>query len=245
MVTAIGFLIGLAVGMTGVGGGVFTAPVLVLYLGMPPAEAVGTALLFSTAIKSVAVLLFFRRRQIDWRALGWLLAGGAPGALAGSVGMKWLQAAAGRGLVSLVVGATVTISAGFSLLRPWKGSRGKVDRHHLLPLAGLPIGFEVGFSSAGAGVLGTLVLFSCTALPPATVVGTDLVFGLVISALGGTSHMAVGNWNAEVLLRLAAGGLPGVVVGSIQTGKLPEKVLRSIILGWAVLLGLLLIYKAL
>jgi len=245
MVTVIGFLIGLAVGMTGVGGGVFTAPVLVLYLGLPPAEAVGTALLFSTAIKSVAVLLFFRRRQIDWRVLAWLLAGGAPGALAGSIGMKWMQTAVGRGPVSLLVGAIVAVSAGFSLLRPWKGAKSQVDRHRLLPFAGLPIGFEVGFSSAGAGVLGTLVLFSCTTLPPAAVVGTDLVFGLVISALGGTSHLAVGDWNRTALLQLAAGGFPGVVVGAIQTGRIPARILRSIILGWAVLLGLLLIYKAL
>ncbi len=244
MVTLIGFLIGLAVGTTGVGGGVFTAPALVLYLGIPPAEAVGTALLFSTAIKSGAVLLFFRRRQIDWRVLGWMLLGGAPGALAGSVGMKWLQAAVGRGPMSLAVGAIVAVSAGFSLLR-WKSAKSGRDHHRLLPFFSLPIGFEVGFSSAGAGVLGTLVLFSCTTLTPATVVGTDLVFGLLISALGGGSHLAVGSWNQGILLRLTAGGLPGVVLGAIQTGRLPARTLRNIILAWAVLLGLLLIYRSL
>jgi len=58
------------------------------------------------------------------------------------------------------------------------------DRTPWLALVGLPIGLEVGFSSAGAGALGALFLMNMTTLAPAAVVGTDLSFGLVLSLVG-------------------------------------------------------------
>ena len=49
----------------------------------------------------------------------------------------------------------------------------------LPPIAAL-IGGEVGFSSAGAGALGALVLLNLTTLTAAQVVGTDVVFGFTV-----------------------------------------------------------------
>jgi len=42
----IGFLVALSIGLTGVGGGTITTPVLILFLHLPAGEAVGSALLF-------------------------------------------------------------------------------------------------------------------------------------------------------------------------------------------------------
>ena len=50
-----------------------------------------------------------------------------------------------------------------------------------LPWIVAPIGFEVGFSSAGAGALGTIVLMRYTDLAASDIVGTDLAFGLMLS----------------------------------------------------------------
>lgn len=47
----IGFLIGLAVGLTGIGGGSFTVPALVLIAGLPAAPAVGTAFVFAAVLQ--------------------------------------------------------------------------------------------------------------------------------------------------------------------------------------------------
>lgn len=52
-----GFLIAIAIAITGVGGGVLTAPVLLLFVGLPAAQSVGTALLFVAAVKAVAVVI--------------------------------------------------------------------------------------------------------------------------------------------------------------------------------------------
>ena len=47
MQIAIGFLIALAVGLTGIGGGSFTVPALMLIVGLPAATSVGTAFVFA------------------------------------------------------------------------------------------------------------------------------------------------------------------------------------------------------
>ena len=51
-----------------------------------------------------------------------------------------------------------------------------------------PVGAEVGFSSAGAGALGSAALLSLTPLLPAQVVGTDIAFGFVVSLIGSGAH---------------------------------------------------------
>jgi uncharacterized membrane protein YfcA len=51
MIFLVGFLIALGVGLTGVGAGAVTAPVLILFFGIAPAESVGTALVFAAMIK--------------------------------------------------------------------------------------------------------------------------------------------------------------------------------------------------
>lgn len=44
MEVIVGFLIAVTVGLTGMGGGSFTTPALVLLAGLPAGDAVGTAL---------------------------------------------------------------------------------------------------------------------------------------------------------------------------------------------------------
>jgi uncharacterized membrane protein YfcA len=48
---AVGFVIALTVGLTGIGGGSFTDPALLLLAGLPPGEAVGTAFLFAGVLR--------------------------------------------------------------------------------------------------------------------------------------------------------------------------------------------------
>ena len=48
-----GFVVGLLVGLTGVGGGSLMTPLLILLFGIHPATAVGTDLLYAAATKSV------------------------------------------------------------------------------------------------------------------------------------------------------------------------------------------------
>src|SRR5260370_24567093 len=82
MEIAIGFVIAVLVGLTGVGGGSFTTPMLVLVCGISGAEAVGTALVFSTVIKLVAAPFFLAAKKVHFRYLRLMLLGAVPGLLA-------------------------------------------------------------------------------------------------------------------------------------------------------------------
>ncbi|HEY3442140.1 MAG TPA: sulfite exporter TauE/SafE family protein [Paludibaculum sp.] len=245
METLAGFLIGAIIGMTGVGGGVVTAPVLILFFGMQPAQSVGTALLFSAVVKVGSTLVYLVRRQVDFRVLGWMLAGGAPGALAGSLLLTRVRGLRESGVVLAIIGACVVSAALLGLRGIRSGNRPAQPNPARLPWFTLPIGLEVGFSSAGAGALGSLLMLQCTALAPVRVVGTDLLFGLGLSLIGGSVHLAAGNWDQPALLRLVLGGIVGAPLGALAAGWIPAKPLRTGLLLWSALLGGVLLVQGL
>src|SRR5215211_9168155 len=76
-----GFVVGLLVGLTGVGGGSLMTPLLILVFGTPATTAVGTDLLYAAATESVGSLAHWRRQTVDWRITGLLATGSIPGAL--------------------------------------------------------------------------------------------------------------------------------------------------------------------
>src|SRR5579864_9030206 len=73
-----GFVVGVLVGVTGVGGGSLMTPVLILLFGIHPATAVGTDLLYASATKTVGTAVHSVSRTVDWRVVGRLAAGSAP-----------------------------------------------------------------------------------------------------------------------------------------------------------------------
>jgi uncharacterized membrane protein YfcA len=216
-----------------------------LVLGVPSVTAVGTSLLFVAITKSAAALIYWRRGQIDRNALLRLLAGGIPGVLIGTFA---LQHAASdprlQPIVLTLIGFVVAAMALFTfwrIFRPAPVSRG--ERRHWLSWIAIPIGLEVGFSSAGAGALTGLTLLHCTDLEPATVVGTDLVFGLSIAIAGGGMHIANGTLDRALLFLLAAGGVPGALIGAWLAGKIPARAVKAVLAGVMAFLGEQLLVK--
>jgi hypothetical protein len=112
-----------------------------------------------------------------------------------------------------------------------------------LPWLAFPIGVESGFSSAGAGALGTVLLLNYSEMTPPQVVGTDLVFGLVLAIIGGAVHWSFGSVSTAVLLQLLAGGVPGVVVGCLLTRHLPAQRLKAVVAVIAICAGLQLVWS--
>jgi uncharacterized protein len=237
MAYALGFVIAVAIGLTGVGAGTLTTPLLILALGVPARIAVGTSLIFGAAVKIITSPVYMARGQVDWRTLFYMLAGGVPGVL---IGVFMLKDVNGK-MITGVIGATIVTVAVFNLLRPTPQHRS--DKTKWLALIALPIGTEVGFSSAGAGALGALSLMSLTKLSAAAVVGTDLVFGLVVSLIGGSVNAAMGTLDKAILWQLLAGGIPGAIAGAYMAGKLPSKPLKMGLSGAMALLGANLFYR--
>ena len=115
----------------------------------------------------------------------------------------------------------------------------------LVSCAGLIIGTVMGFSAAGAGSLGTIALLRFTNLAPASVVGTDVMAGLALSLAAGLAYLRAGAVSGPLLWKLALGGLPGAVAGVLFGSRLPAARLRTVILGWALALGLILLLQGL
>lgn len=247
METLLGFVIAVLVGLTGVGGGSVTVPVLILALNIPAAQAVGTALVFVTVTKMIAAPVYVFRRQVDTRALKLLLLGGIPGVLAGSLILSSTRSRAMEPYVLAAVGGVIAMMAALSLCRYlWKNQRRKPsNREHRLPWAALPIGIETGFSSAGAGALGSLALMCLTPLETAKIVGTDLLFGLAVSAIGGGLHAVSGNIDRVLLLKLCAGAIPGAAFGALLGDWIPSRPLRAALTLFLALLGGQLFWKGL
>ena len=247
MAYLVGFAIAALVGLTGVGAGSLTAPILILFFGMAPAESVGTALIFGAITKISVVPVYMARKQVNLRVLVLLCLGGLPGVLAGSLLLDRLDMKRQENYLFLVLGATVFVTALYSLYRSTKSKSGIEQRDHagFLPLLALPIGAEVGFSSAGAGALGSLALLCLTPLTPAQVVGTDLSYGLLLSVIGGGFHMLSGHFGSGMLLKLIVGGLFGAFAGATLSGVLPPRPLRVLLCVALVSLGAELCWKAL
>lgn len=229
MMALAGFLVALAVGLTGVGGGVLMTPVLILGFGMNPAAAVGTALLFVTVVKLLAAPVYVLRRQVDYGAAGLLMLGGLPGAAAGVAVHRWFAHANLRSAVLALVGLTIVALALIQMCR-WVRGRSVTEsggRRSWLGWIGLAIGVEVGFSSAGAGALGNLALMNCTRSAPAVVVGTDLLFGLALAAAAGSLHFSAGHVDGEALRQLWLGGIPGALAGAWMATFLPARPFRT------------------
>ena len=243
----LGFAIAVAISITGVGAGVITAPVLILFFHLPPAQAVGTALAYSVAVKLLVVPMQLLRRQVNFRVLGFMLAGGLPGVLIGSALLSILNRQGRQGPLYAVLGSTIVIMAALNLYKlAAKRSPDSIqDRSRWLPAVMLPIGAEVGFSSAGAGALGSLALLSMTPLTATQVVGTDLFFGLGVSLVGSGFQFTAGNYEAAILIKLIIGGIAGAMIGTNIAAMAPQRVLRAALSLWLVMLGIQLCWSGL
>jgi len=237
----IGFLIAVVIALTGVGAGVITAPLLILFLHIPLETAVSTALAYSALVKLIVVPVQVVRRQVNYRVLGFMLFGGLPGVILGSLLFKHVVAHGPRSVLTFMLGAIILFTSCWHIyrhLRPAGITRPVRDRSRLLGLIMFPIGAEVGFSSSGAGALGTVALLGMTNLTASQVVGTDLSFGLVIALVGTGVHMMGGHYAADILTKMSAGGIVGAVIGSSFAPKIPNRTLRLALSLWLTVIGL-------
>src|SRR5258708_27672317 len=158
-----------------------------------------------------------------------MVAGGLPGVLIGSAILSNLNVPSRQGILYAALGSTMVMMAALNLYRLWLRPTQKPnqDRSRWLPLITLPIGAEVGFSSAGAGAMGSLVLLAITPLTAAQVVGTDLFFGLCVSLVGSGFQLTAGNFDPTILIKLVIGGLAGAFAGTYLAELAPQRVLRA------------------
>ena len=84
-----GFLVGMLMGMTGIGGGVVIQPILILMMGLSPVSSVGTGLLFIMVTNSVGAITHIKMRNIRPRRTLLFLCGSVPGVLIVPFAANW------------------------------------------------------------------------------------------------------------------------------------------------------------
>ncbi|MGP8251988.1 MAG: sulfite exporter TauE/SafE family protein [Terracidiphilus sp.] len=242
-----GFLIAVCIALTGVGAGVITAPILILFLHVPTGVAVGTALAYAAIVKLIVAPAQIVRKQVNYRVLGFMLLGGLPGVILGALLFRKAAHAGNWSLVYWALGGIIILSSGFHIYRyfsPTKADRVLADRAPWIAALMFPVGAEVGFSSSGAGALGTVILLSLTTLPASIVVGTDLVFGFAVAVIGSSIHFLDGTGDPALLMKLVIGGILGAIVGVSISPRIPQKQLRLALSLWLLFIGIEFCLKA-
>jgi uncharacterized membrane protein YfcA len=239
----LGFLIAVAVGLTGVGGGSFTVPALVLILGLTAGEAVGTAFVFAGVLRLIAAPFYLLGKNFHARYLWLLLLGAIPGLLLGTLVLRFLGNQGGNPVVVILLGIMLAATSSVTFVPRAQNPGFAQKNSRWLPWLALPIGVEYGFSSAGAGALGSVLLLNYSEITTPQVIGTDLIFGLVLAAIGGTFHWKFGAINGLVLGQLLAGGVPGVVLGCALARHVPARKLKLVVAMIAIFAGVQLVWN--
>jgi uncharacterized membrane protein YfcA len=235
LITLLGFIAGTLIGLTGTGGGVILTPLLLIFTPFPAVVVIGTDIVNGAVTKLLGVIEHRRLGQVHWRLAGYLIAGSAPGTLAGILVVSYLKANLAAGQLDHILKTILAITLfGVAVILPFvRNGYLKLRTSSLeirtareilrLIAAGAVVGFLVALTSIGSGSLLMIFLLLLIPLPLASLVGTDITFGLVTMALAGTFHVWMGHFNGALFLQLAAGALPGVVLGSRLTRLVPER----------------------
>ena len=236
-----GFIVGFLVGMTGVGAGALTTPML-LGFGIPPAAAVGTDLMFASITKASAAWRHQKLGNVHWGILGCLAAGSITAALAtiawlhySSVDTEMLAKMIRQFLAFALVASAIAIVV-FSFLGFFR--REEFPETYVEPrpvltiLFGLLLGVMVTLTSVGAGAVGVAVLsLLYPRLLARRLVGTDIVHAIPLAFVSGLGHLSMGNVQFNLLVALLLGSVPGIMLGSRMVGIIPDWVLRLILAG--------------
>ncbi len=240
----VGLVVGLLIGISGVGSGSLTAPLL-LFLGIDPATVVGSDLCFGLVTKSAGVGVYVRERRVRWRWVGLLATGSLPGAVAGSALVAllerhgdWIRA----GIAAMLVVTSAT-ALGLELWRRHAGALGAAGPRGepptaVVPLVGLAVGLVAGATSVGAGSLVDVALALCSPLGGAEIVGTGFAHGILLSTVASLVHWHAGTIAPALVLNLSLGSIPGVLLGGRLACRFPSRPLRRGILALVLIGGL-------
>ena len=242
-----GLLVGILVGMTGMGGGSLMTPILILMFGFDAKVAVGTDILHGAVFKSFGAVRHRMLGTVHARLALWMLLGSAPLSLVG------VQIASGFGdgtnsaMGRVVGGALILGGAGF-LAKTFITGRaddapfllGRRDRVIAI-LIGAVCGFVVGLTSVGSGTFFGLAMLLVYPLTAQKIVGTDIFHAAALLWVAGIGHLLHGNVNMHAMAWLLVGSIPGVLLGSQMSIKIPERSLRISFAGVLVLSGIKLV----
>ena len=247
-----GFIVGIVVGLTGMGGGALMTPVLVLGFGIEPLAAVSSDLVAAVVMKPIGGGIHFRRGTVHTGLVKWLALGSVPGALLGSYVISHLSGDVGD-TIKTVLGVVLLIAAAAMVLRSYLvGHRGvgvEGDEARRVPVRraatlaiGLVGGTIVGMTSVGSGSLMIVALMLLyPTLSAKELVGTDLVQAVPLVLAAAIGHLLWGEFELGITSSLLLGSIPGVIIGAQISSRASDRFIRPLLVLVLALTGLKLL----
>ncbi|MEH7380574.1 sulfite exporter TauE/SafE family protein [Bacillus sp. JJ1533] len=246
-----GLIVGLIIGATGMGGGIIMTPLLLFGFGVSPAVVIGTDLIFASVTKSFGAYQHWRQRTIDFNLLLRVAVGSVPGTLTGLLLLYFVKQEDQAGLNLFI---TKGISVAFILISivmllklfVWKKSLfdgSKQVNITVLILIGFLTGFLVAITSVGSGTLFIALLLWLYPFKSSALVGTDILHGVLITGLAGLAHSFLGTIDYVLVLQLLSGSIPGVLIGSRITVKLPDLYIRILLITMMLVTSFILLFR--
>jgi uncharacterized protein len=240
-----GFIVGLLVGLTGVGGGSLMTPILLIFFHQPAAVAVGTDLLYASITKSAGIFAHGKLGNIDWRIVRLLALGSVPASIITTVflGSMDISSESAVSTIKFWLGIALMLTALSVIFRTQLANLSK-NGHWISPayapaltiILGILLGFLVTLTSVGAGALGVtalLILYPKKSI--SKIIGTDVAHAVPLTLVAGLGHVSLGTVDYPLLGTLLIGSIPGIWIGSHLSAKVAEHWIR-------LLLALILVY---
>ena len=247
-----GFVVGLLVGLTGVGGGSLMTPILVLFFHIKPALAVGTDLLYAAVTKSVGIFAHGKLGNIDWRIVRLLAYGSVPASIITTLNLKHMDIASDAAVntIKFWLGIALLVTSLSVLFRTQLAKFSKKEHlvsakwtPYLTVIFGLILGALVTLTSVGAGALGVtalLIIYPRRAIT--TIIGSDIAHAVPLTLVAGLGHASIGTVDYSLLGTLLIGSIPGIWIGSHLSSKVAEHWVRIALALILIFVGLKLIF---
>ncbi len=242
---AAGAGVGLAIGLTGVGGGSLMTPLLIMF-GFPYNVAIGTDLLYAAITKAGGMASHTKRKTVEWRIVGFLAAGSLPASLltAQLLSSVFTESSEYQSILTRSLGVMLVLTASVILLNgrlrkvpngdsghKKVGGIGYIRQHNdwVIFFTGIFLGVFVTLSSVGAGAFCAAVLLVLyPRLPALHIVGTDISHAVPLTLIAGLGHFfLLGNVDFMLLGCLLIGSLPAIHVGTALASKIPSNILQT------------------
>jgi uncharacterized membrane protein YfcA len=257
----LGILVGVLMGLTGAGGGILSAPLLVFFLGMPIVEAAPIALCAVALASSIGAILGLKNKILRYKAAIFMATFGL------------LLSPLGLWLAPKIPNAPLQIL--FSLILLYVGTRLFIQAHHeikgipeasrkpppclmnpsigklqwtlpcarALLIAGSLAGFLSGLLGVGGGFIIVPALKRFTDLPVKSIVATSLGVLAIVTGGGAIFSSITGNLNIIVAAPFAFAALGGLLVGMLLGKKLSGPYTQLIFSIFTLVIAISLIIK--
>ena len=241
----VGFVVGVLIGMSGVGGGVLLLPVLIFGLRVPPIVAVGSDALFNFFTKIPAGLMHLKKGTVRRKVVLALAAGSVPGSFAGVKLLMYIRHIYGDGVNNFIKTAVGVLLIVVPLLLLFQrrieekiANRPPTMKGFIgMAVIGLVSGFLVGMTSVGSGSIIMMMLLLFYSFPPKMNVGTDIVHAVILTGVTSLLHFRLGNVDSGLVVTLLIGSIPGGLLGSHLSTRVPVIWLRRLLCTLLLLTG--------